>query len=287
MGIFKKIIFVFLLLFMTTNLFAKAAEYVVWVDGLRLREAPSGDSKVVTSLKKYDEVTAVGEIRYDDYEAVLSDTKFFGGWIKVKTKQNHVGWAYKPALSNIVIINGLKFYIIKSDLFIIQEKTEIVLKKNPIKAKKNAIFNDIAVYSSGNAIVIGVRQKNDMDSVPPPLDGIYDHYIVYHTKRNVFSQQISDYPRFCGFSKSGDYAMFDRGPHDTPALIYSVANLRQVHEFTPLEGASWKNNSVEYEEAAGSKYPGLPDLSRGKIYVKSCIWDNMNVNVIKVYEKSQ
>jgi len=287
MKIFKKVIFALLLLFMTTNLFAKEAGYVVWVDGLRLREAPSADSKVVTSLKKYDELTALGETQFADYEAVLSDIKFYGGWIKVKTKQNLAGWAYKPALSNIVTDNGLKFYVIKNDLFVIQEKTEVVLKKISIKAEKNAIFNNIAVYPTGSAKVIGVRQGDNLANVQPPFADTYDYYIVYHVKRNEFSQQISGYPHFCGFSESGDYAMFDRLGNDTPTLIYSVTHLRPVHEFTPLKKEDWENDSIKYDEVAGKKYPGLPDLSKNKVYVKSCIWDNMNINIIKVYETSE
>ena len=287
MKIFKNIIFAILLLFMTTNLFAKAAGYIVWVDSLRLREAPSGDSKVITSLKKYDELTALGENKIDDYEAVLSDIKFLGGWIKVKTKQNLTGWAYKPALSNIIIDNGLKFYVIKSDLFVIQEKSEIVLKKISFKAEKNAIFNDIAVYTTGNVKIIGVRLGDSLANAQPQFDNVYNHYAAYHIKRNEFSPQISGYPHFCGFSKSGDYAMFDGFANDTPTLIYSATHLRPVHEFTPLKKGEWENDSVKYEEVAGKKYPGLPDLSKNKVYVKSCIWDNLSVNIIKVYEKSE
>ena len=244
---FNKIIFTFLLLFIAADLFAKAENYVVWVDGLRLREAPSADAKVIASLKKYDELTSTGESKDDDYKAVLSDIEFTGGWIKVKTKQNLAGWLYEPALSGMIIENGLKFYVVKTDLFVIQEKSGIVLKKIPIKAGKNAAFNHITVSSTDRVKVIGVSQRFKPNFT----------YIVYNVKKNEVSKQIN-YQNFCSFSKSGDYAMFDGGANDTPTLIYSLVQLRPVHEFTPLKKDEWEGDSVKYDEVNGQTIHWTP-----------------------------
>ncbi|MCL1911178.1 MAG: SH3 domain-containing protein [Leptospirales bacterium] len=273
---FNKIVFTLLLLLIAPDLFAKVENYIVWVDGLRLREAPSADAKVVASLKKYDELTSTGESKDDNYKAVLSDIEFTGGWIKVKTKQNLAGWLYEPALSGMIIKNGLKFYAVKTDLFVIQEKSGIVLKKIPIKAEKNVAFNQITISSTDRVNVIGVSQRFKPNFT----------YIVYNVKKNEASKQIN-YQNFCGFSKSDDYAMFDGGANDTPTLIYSLVNARSVHEFTPIKKEEWEGDSVKYDEAAGRQYAGRPDLPKGRVYVKSCVWNKLSVDVVEVYEKPE
>jgi hypothetical protein len=278
----KKIIFAIFFLFISANLFAEATAYVVWVDGLRVRESASPDSKVAASLKKYDEVTDLDECTDDTYTAKLAGEEFTGGWRKIKTKQNITGWCFEPALSNIFFTGNLKIYVVKNELFIIQKETDIVLNKTPLKDKRTS--NKVEVLRNSDLLIIGAGWATAINRI---YDIPYYVYILYNMEMNKFIGQITGYGSFAGRSGSKKYIMFDDMATGR-TMIYDVSEQKTAYEFSRHSCEDWKGDTVKYTELIGPNYEGLPTLEGGRSYIRECVWKDGKItktDKISIIEK--
>ena len=78
----------------------------VWVDKLRMRAAPDTKSKVLKELSAADPLTFLKEKSDFTQKITLRGTLFDEPWLKVKTRDNQIGWVYG---------GGVKFYAPKVD----------------------------------------------------------------------------------------------------------------------------------------------------------------------------
>lgn len=78
----------------------------VWVDKLRMREAPNTKSKIIKELSAADPLVFLNEKSDFTQKITLRGTLFDEPWLKVKTRDDKIGWVYG---------GGVKFYAPKVD----------------------------------------------------------------------------------------------------------------------------------------------------------------------------
>lgn len=78
----------------------------VWVDKLRMREAPNTKSKVLKELSAADPLKFLNEKTDFTQKITLRGTLFDEPWLKVETRDKQIGWVYG---------GGVKFYAPKVD----------------------------------------------------------------------------------------------------------------------------------------------------------------------------
>lgn len=81
-------------------------KYTVTVNDLRLRETPDLKGNVLSTLKEGDQVEYLGETSKNHDEVVLRGVKYFEPWLKVKTSDGKIGWAYGGAVRLVSAMVG-------------------------------------------------------------------------------------------------------------------------------------------------------------------------------------
>lgn len=72
-----------------------------WVDMLRVREFPNSKSNVLIKVPEGDSLTFMGEETLDKMKVTLRGKVFNEPWLKVKTRNETVGWVYGGGVTNV------------------------------------------------------------------------------------------------------------------------------------------------------------------------------------------
>jgi hypothetical protein len=96
-----------------------AIQLNIVLNKLRVRDAPSTKSKVISKLSKQDKVMWSGEISQNRDAIKISSVKFNTRWIKIKLNNQSEGWIYAAAAKTDAKVSPLaeKFAVLRSQSF--------------------------------------------------------------------------------------------------------------------------------------------------------------------------
>ncbi len=270
--------------------------YTVQFNNVKVVNNPKFDAPAIELLKKGEIIEYLGErdYIYDEsfYEYNDNGVYTVDYWIKIKTKNNKIGWVFEGFITNVISEGNIEIKALDDKIYV--SKTKKILffdTKKEINSYKISTFINNTDNIFINKIIYNLVDEYIILFPNPPGEGPFTCYciLLYNKNNNTFTYINSEYmfSFFHGISPSKKYLAFDAGdsPTGRGLLIYSLKENKKIFKDFPYIKSGWKNGDrIELTYEIGKKLSGYPDVNEeNKIYFQKAYWEDGKLIKLKQY----